>query len=162
MASILNLDKVAATKSGRLESVKHTAELQNGMVVNLGALATGEREVFDVSVPATATLATAEVLLIAAPEVMYEGYKGLKDFTITAGTATKAYRLETGDIFTVTDDAITGTTVVGQYVIPANASLKLAAAADLTGGTKFAAKVIEKGTLGYDGAASTTVQVIKV
>jgi hypothetical protein len=130
-------------------------------VVNLGALATGEREVYEVSVAATATLGTSEVLLIATPEVMYEVGKGLKDFSVAAGGYARAYHLSVGDVFTITDDGIDGTTSVGKYLVPANASLKLAAAADLTGATKFAAVVIEKGTLGFDAGASTTARVIK-
>jgi hypothetical protein len=81
------------------------------------------------------------------------------DFILKAGQVGRAYIPSVGDIFTITDNVITGTTVVGQYVIPANASLQLAAAADLTGGTRFAAKVIEKTTL-Y-GLPATAIQVVK-
>lgn len=159
---IVNLDKIQAKKSGNLESLKHTVEVANGSVANVGALVAGTRDVFELATPATATLATEEVVLIASPEFSYLPGKSLEDFVNPAGIPMRAYHLVEGDTFTISDDGIDGTTVIGQYVIPQNASLKLAAAADLTGGTRFAAKVVQKGTIGFNGAkASTTVKVVK-
>lgn len=160
MASQVRLDKCQAVVAGNIESVVHTAELQNGMVINLGALKAGERELRQVATPATATLGSEEVLLVYSAEVMYdERLNKLSDFVIPAGTPARAYHLTVGDIFTITDDGITGTTVVGQYVVPANGSLRLAAAADLSGGTRFAGKVIAKET--FNGVAATVIQVVK-
>lgn len=162
MSAIVRLDKVQAVYNGNIESVQHDADLEQGSIINLGALMTGEREIRAVAEPATATLGTAEVLLVASPEVLYESGKSLADFVNKADKPCRAYHLTVGDIFTVSDSNITGTTVKDQYLIPADGSFKLTAAADLTGNTKFAAVVLEKGTLGYAGAASTTCQVIKV
>lgn len=159
MASQVRLDKCQAVYAGNIESVVHTAELQNGMVINLGDLKAGERELREVAVPATATLGSEEVLLVYSPEVMYDERKTLADFTIPAGTPARAYHLTVGDIFTITDDGITGSTVVGQYVVPANGSLRLTAAADLSGGTRFAGKVIAKET--FNGVAASVIQVVK-
>jgi hypothetical protein len=156
----VNLDRVLATSVGPIYSVYHDAELQNGYVCNLGALKSGERELYAVATPATASLGTEEIVLIASPEVMYNAATDdVRAFAITAGDAARAYGLKVGDTVTITDAVLTGTTEVGKYLVPANASLKLAAAADLTGATRFAGKVIEKGTL--NGEASTTFRVIK-
>lgn len=159
--TIINLDKVQAIYAGNIETVRHSAELQNGMVCNLGALVNGEREVYNVATPATATLGSEELLLIASPEVMYESGKNLADFSIPAGKEARAYHLTIGDVFTITDDGFDGTSAIGKYLIPQNGSLKLVVADDLSGATRFAAKIIEKGTLGFNGTAATTVRVVK-
>jgi hypothetical protein len=160
---IVNLDKLQAKKNGNLESLQYTSDVPNGYVAHVGSLVSGTRNVFNAVLPTTASIANTEVVLIASPEYNYLPGKSLEDFINPAGLNMRAYHLHAGDIFTVSDDAIDGTTVVGQYLIPQNASMKLAAAADLTGGTKFAAKVIDKKTIGFGGAkAATVVQVVKV
>jgi hypothetical protein len=158
---IVNLDKLQASKIGNLETLQHTADVPNGSVAHVGALVAGQRDVFSVVVPTTATITNTEVVLIASPEVLYLPGKSLEDFTNVAGTNMRAYHLHAGDVFTISDDGIDGATVEGQYVIPQNNSLRLAAAADLSGGTKFAAKVIKKTTIGYNQKPATVVQVVK-
>lgn len=155
----VRLDKVEATRSGNLLSVKSAAELQNGFVVYAHALAAGEREVFTAVQPATATITTDEVLLIASPEVTYNAGETIVDFTNAIGVAARAIPLRTNDIVTISDLVITGTTVVGQFLIPQNASYQLALAATLAGGTRFAGEIIEKTTI-Y-GQAATVIKVIK-
>lgn len=160
--AIVRLDKVQASYNGNLESVKFVADQTNGVVAVLNGLAVGEREVQ--SAVAATDVVTQEIVIVAAPEVMYEPRKqGLKDFVIPAGQAARAYHLSAGDIITVTDDLIEGgVPAVGQFLFPANAKFKLQVGAALpAGGVRFAAKVIEKTTLGADGSAATAFQVIK-
>ncbi len=160
--SIIRLDKVKATVSGSIVSAIHTADIDNGNVVMVGGLHTGEREVFDVVVPATAKLTTDQIYFVATPEVMYlPTDNGLENFYNKTGDIIRLIEAQPGDIVTITNDAITGTPVVGQYLVPANGSTKLAAAADLTGGTKFAAQVIETTNLGYNKGAATVMRVLK-
>jgi hypothetical protein len=139
--------------------------MDNGSFVNLGALISGQTDVYATATPATASLATEEALLVYTPELNYEPGKTLVDFTNVANTPARVYHLTVGDIITITDDGITGTTVVGEYVIPADGSFELAASASL-GSTRLAGKVIEKGTFGYSGStyaktASTTFRIVK-
>lgn len=159
---IINLDKIQAKKNGNLESLKHTADVAQGSVAHVGALVTGSRDVHELVTPATATITTDEVVLIASPEYSYLPGKSLEDFVNVTGTPMRAYHLTEGDVFTLSDDGIDGTTAVGGYVIPQNASLKLAVASDLTGGTRFAGKVIAKGNIGFNNAKpATTIKVVK-
>jgi hypothetical protein len=158
---IVNLDKIQAIYGGNIVNIKHTAALENGACIVLDALDTTDKDVWTIKTPATATLATDTFLLHATPEVLYESGKQIGDFELAAGKVGRAYYLTVGDEFTITDDGITGTTVVGQYIIPANGVFTFAAAADLTGNTKLACQVIEKKTLGFDGNAATRVKVVK-
>lgn len=155
----VRLDKLQAKKGGNISSVKNlTADMQNGFVVHAESLSSGEREAMDVIQPATATLTSKSILLHASVETVYLAGQTLLDYYLPMGTVGRAYLLHQGDIVTVTDNVITGSSVVGQYVIPQNGSFQLAAAVDLSGGTKFQAKVIEKTTI-Y-GQSATVFRVL--
>jgi len=157
--SLVRLDKIAAAYNGNLESVKHSADMGNGSVVMLGGLVAGERELRQVVVPTAALAANDEILLVASPEVNYSPLEKDEDFVNKANKAARAYHLSVGDIFTVTDDMLSGSSVVGQFV-GAIDGLKLGASATAPT-TRFAGKVLEKTTLGYDAAPATVIQVLK-
>jgi hypothetical protein len=153
----VRLDKLQAVYSGNIESVLVGVQTDNGRHVVLGSPVSGKREVFNAATPTEVD--TEEVLLIASPEVTYEAGQNILDFTNKAGSAARAYHYTVGDIVTITDDNIDGTSVVGQYLIPANGTNKLVPSATL-GSTRFAAQVIEKTTL-Y-GQPATAYRVVKV
>jgi hypothetical protein len=157
--SAIRLDKVQAVKSGNIESVKGAADLENGFVFYATDLVSGEREVKTVVQPVTADLLDKNLLIHASVPTTYNAGDTIVNFVLTAGKVGRAYVPAVGDIYTVSDSAITGTSVINQFLIPANASYKLVPSATIGTTTKFSAKVIEKGTL-Y-GAASTTFQVVK-
>jgi hypothetical protein len=155
----VRLDKLQAIKGGNIESVKNaSADMQNGFVFHAEDLSSGEREAKDVIEPATATITAKPILLHASVETVYLAGQTILDYYLPMGTVGRAFHLVAGDIFTVTDNVITGSTVVGQYVVPQNASFQLAAAADLSGGTKFQGKVIAKETI-Y-GQSASVIEVL--
>ena len=110
--------------------------IDNGNVVKLVALIDGEREIFKAVAPAANT-PISEVVLVAAPEVMYdERLRNLDEFYNEAGKAFRGYRLHTGDAFSVTKDALDGaaTPAVGD-VVELKAGTKLNVKAAATGAT---------------------------
>lgn len=142
---VVRLDRIS---NSSLYNLVHTETLENGMICNLGILATGEREVFKVAKPATATLGTASVVLVAAVEVPYEAGNGIKDFEILAGTVARGIGLAPGTIVTISENVIDPVDestdfAVGQYLIAANDSLKLKASATAGNGS-FVGRIIEK------------------
>lgn len=157
--SAIRIDKAKATKSGNIESVKAGVALENGFVFFATALAAGEREVKTVEQVATADLLDKNLLIHASVPTTYNAGDTIVNFVLDAGKVGRAFIPEVGDIYTISDTAITGTSVLNQFLIPANASYKLVPSATIGTTTKFSAKVIEKGTL-Y-GVASTTFQVVK-
>lgn len=166
MSAIVKLDRVKAVYSGNIESVQYALDMENGSFITLGALVSGSSELYTAATPATATLTTEEVLLVASPEVIYTPGATLKDFTNLAGKPARAFHLSVGDHITITNDGFDGTSVVGKYLIPQNNSAKGVIADDLSGATRLALKVIEKGSFGYSGTgsskkASTTFRVVK-
>jgi hypothetical protein len=138
MSSIVRLDSVKSVYGGHIYSVQATNDLQNGQVGVVGNLLSGEREVRALNQPSA--VATDKAVLVAAPEIIYDessmAKQNLKNFSIPANTATRAYELQEDDVFSVSDDAITALAsepVVGNSVVLANASNKLAEATDVTG-----------------------------
>jgi hypothetical protein len=162
---MVRLDKCQAIYGGNITSTQNTIAMDNGSFVNLGALISGQTDCYATVTPTSALLATEEVLLVYTPELNYEPGKTLKDFTNVANVPARAYHLTVGDVITITDDGITGSTVVGEFVIPQDGSFELAASATI-GSTRLSGKVIEKGTFGYSGStyaktASTTIRIVK-
>jgi hypothetical protein len=155
----VRLDKLAAIKGGNIESVKNlNADMQNGFVFHAEDLSAGEREALDVIQPTTASITTKSLLLHASVETVYLAGQTILDFYLPQGQVGRAYHLRAGDEVTITDNVITGTTAVGKYLIPQNGSFQLSVANDLSAGTKFAAKVIEKTTI-Y-GQPATVIRVL--
>ena len=126
--------------------------IENGSVLKVGALIEGEREVY-VGGAVAANDKVEDVVLVASPEVMYdERKKNLDEFINEAGRACRGYRIHSGDIFSVTKDALTGkeTPAVGNVVeLAAGTKLKVADSAtenSTTIGTIIAVDVVGRYT----------------
>lgn len=123
--------------------------IENGNVLKVGALISGEREVYVGGKVAADDKAT-DIVLIASPEVMYdERKKNLDEFINEAGKACRGYRLHSGDIFSVTKDALAGkaTPAVGD-VVELAAGTKLNVAATATSGSTAIGSVIDVNVVG--------------
>ena len=133
-----------------LESVKYMGAgstetaIDNGNVVKLdGTLMTGEREIKKGVTPA-ANDALDAIVLIASPEVMYDERKrNLDEFQNEAGKTCRGYHLHSGDIFSVTKDALDGAAspAVGN-VVELKAGVKLNVAASATANSTVIGKII--------------------
>ena len=155
---VVRTDKLYGTdnRSGmvsvRYQPSNVKTDIDNGNVVLLGALETGSREVYVGATPAADSVLT-DVALVASPEVMYdERKKNLDEFYNEAGKIVRGYRLHTGDIFSVTKDALDGAAnpAIGD-VVELKAGTKLnvvAAATGATSGSTVVGKVIDKNVVG--------------
>ena len=75
--------------------------IENGCVVALDGLMTGEREVWKAVTPAANTDKN-KIVIVASPEVMYdERKKNLDEFINEAGTIARGYIPHSRDIFSV-------------------------------------------------------------
>lgn len=89
--------------------------IDNGNVVVIGDLITGEREVHTATTP-TKTTALAKIAVVASVEVMYDEHKkNLDDFYNEAGKICRGFYLHSKDVFSVTADALN----IGAAVTPA-------------------------------------------
>lgn len=136
--AVVRTDSMIGTDArSQLVSIKYIAgtpaapkEIDNGNVLKVGALMDGEREVH-VGGDVAAADSIEDIVLIATPELMYdERLRSLDDFYNEAGKICRGYRLHSGDIFSVTEGALTGTKTVGDAVeLAAGTVLNSAAAA---------------------------------
>lgn len=144
--AVVRTDNLSGTKDGsKLVTVQYSADIDNGNVLAIEGLASGEREVYTGSVPTVAT-ELGSLVLVAEPEVMYdERFRRLSDFYNEANAKVRAYVLEKGDVFSVTKEAITGATGVSADVgkiVEVAAATKLKAVATLTSGSTKVGSII--------------------
>ena len=134
--TVVRLDNMQGTHDGtKLYSVEFASDLDNGSVVKLSGLKSGEREIWTGATPA-ADSKLDEVVLIASPEVMYdERLKNFSDFyNIAANGPMRAYGFCKHDTFSATAEAFDGTPTVGG-VIELQAKTKMKAVASATSGS---------------------------
>ena len=134
--AIVQLDKILSGVNGNIESVivynedtytTHLKDYTNGVFITAGGLEEGNREA------KKATLAKgteSDILLVHAPELMYDEKKKLRDFRNKEGQAVRAYRLTSGDIISFTIDLLPDTIAVGGEIAVKNG--KLVAASEVT------------------------------
>lgn len=98
--------------------------------------------------PPAANSAIAKIALVATPEVLAdERKKSLTDFRNEAGAIARGYLLESGDIFSVTAEAVTaieGTAPAAGQVVELQADTKLKLTASLTSGSTQVGTVLAK------------------
>lgn len=152
--AIIRLDNVSATHDGSLlKSVKLTAPLQNGSVVEIGGLVAGEREIHSTTTPkATSTYFG----ILCTPELMYDEKKQMDEFVNVVDKPARAFIPTKGDIFSATVEAFSATPKVGNAVELAAANTMNVAATSTTDSTQIG-KVIE-----IDVVGSKTFYVVEV
>lgn len=152
--AIIRLDNVSATHDGSLlKSVKLTAPLQNGSVVEIGGLVAGEREIHSTATPkATSTYFG----ILCTPELMYDEKKQMDEFVNVVDKPARAFIPTKGDIFSATVEAFSATPKVGDAVELAAANTMKVAATATTDSTQIG-KVIE-----IDVVGSKTFYVVEV
>nr|DAJ43085.1 MAG TPA: hypothetical protein [Caudoviricetes sp.] len=164
--AVVRTDAMAGTDvRGQLVSVKYMGAngatptaIENGNVLKIGALMTGEREIY-IGGAVAANDKIDDIVLIASPEVVYDEHKhNLDDFVNEAGKACRGYHIHSGDTFSVTAEALsgTGTPAVGNIVELA-AGTKLAFVASATTGSTKVGRIIA-----VDVVGRYTYYVIKV
>ena len=115
--------------------------VQNGNVVKIGTLVSGERNVYTYETPARDTALTA-IAILTTPELMSdERKKNLNDFINDVDTIARGFMFEKGDVFSVTTDGLTGTDIAAGDIVELAASTQLKVVAALTGLTAGSTKV---------------------
>lgn len=147
---VIRTDRMYGTDVGaNLVSVKYmgagTTEtaIDNGCVVALDGLMTGQREIYKGVTPAANT-ALGKIALIATPEVMYdERKKNLEEFENEAGVICRGYILHANDIFGVTAEALDAAAAIAVgNIVELQAGVKLKVVGTATTGSTGVGKVI--------------------
>lgn len=145
----------------QFENVQHSATMKNGAFINLGALSVDD--VYTVALPATATLAKKEFLVVCQDETIYDSVgKNISDFVNPADVPTKAFHLAEGASWLIANADFSGTAVVGKYLIPANGT-SVPVVADAPVGDNLAVEIVAiDQTIGYGRQPATRVRVVNV
>jgi len=149
--SLIRLDKIG--NQAKLYSVVLGADLVNGNVVALGSY----KEFDKYNCGAIANVTTDKIILLAEQFIDKTGLLDEKDFVLKTGKTVRGYALVKDDFITLTADAITGTPVVGKYVVPAVGNILASAT---TVGTERLAFYVEEATT-LNGQIAYGLRVIK-
>lgn len=129
--SVVRTDKVYGTDnrtgvvSLRYQKGNKNADIDNGNVVLIESLEDGSREVYK-AVDVKANSPITDVVIIASPEVIKDERKrNLDDFYNEAGIAARGYRFHSGDIISVTKDALIGVEPAKGKVVELAAGTKM-------------------------------------
>lgn len=143
--------------------INEDVDIENGSLVTKGDLLDGERDIYKCAAPATATLGTAPVYLVANPAWSYDDCSITNQnedaFINKAGVPFRVYELKPTKRFRVSVGMLTGTVKKGSYVGLANASYKGAVTDAAPTGSAFVGKIIAIDDIGFDycvGSAGTT------
>lgn len=114
------------------------AGLDNGNVVKVGALKSGEREVRTYTTPALND-ALGDIAILGSEEVLKDKkYNTVGEFYNAKGTIARGYKLVPGDLFAVTADALNAvpeyTFTPGTTIVELMAGNKLNAVNELSSG----------------------------
>lgn len=127
-------DNASGTLQGKnLVSVCMNSDVENGTIIKVGALKSGERELRAGTLAAVGD-ALSELAIVASPEVIKtKSNYGLDEFINKAGDAMRCYRLTSKDVFSVTKEAFAAsqTPAVGN-IVEVNGSGKMIAVSSAT------------------------------
>lgn len=132
--------------------------IDNGNVLVVKSLISGEREVYKGETPA-ADSSIDDVVLIASVETVYDEHKkNLDEFENEADAICRGYRFGHGSIFSVTKDALDGVESPAEGdIVELKAGTKLNVAKTATAGSTVVGKI-----LAVEIAGRYTYYVVKV
>lgn len=143
-------------------SMRSNVDIENGALVNKGELIQGNpypNFIYEGKVPATGTLDTAPVFLVANPAWSYDTSRSVNrneaNYINVAESDYRTYELRILDKFAITDysiDAIDGSTplAVGQFVGLQADSTKMKASAAEPSGSAFVGKIVRIQERGFN------------
>lgn len=143
--------RLKATGAGHIYDLEMIEDTDNGTIVAIGAHIEGQLY------KAKAYAEGDKPYFILTPPLAYNGKKAWSDekyFYNATGEVARAYELYVDDIFTISEDAFTGTPAVGKFV---NATYTVA---DEAGAAGFVGEIIEE--VNYTNSVSYRVRVISI
>ena len=130
MYTVCNTVKVKNTnRGGRLYSALLASAIENGSIIFLGGLVSGQKEIRTGVVPTTALIETETPMLVMTPEMIYDqsrkATQALGNFINPANKSFPVIPLEAFDEIEVSAEAFVGTPAIGKYAVLADGSTKL-------------------------------------
>ncbi len=157
---VFRSDNMKATKDGSIKSGRFyvgttPTAIENGNIVKLDSLISGERELWKVVAPGAVT--AKNLYIVGTPEIVYDETlksKGaLKEFRNEAGENLTLLQVQVGDVLSVSDACITpiddadGLPAVGSFVVPSATGTKWTEVATIVASEVFIGKIIARETV---------------
>jgi len=151
---VVRTDNVKATKTGAIKSGRFfdnttATAIENGNIVKLHSLITGQRDLWKVVAPGGVT--TADCYLVATPEIIYDETStadgALNQFRNEVGENITLLQIEVGDTFSIADTCITAadtTPVVEHFVTPSDTGTKWKEVASIAKDEVFYGKIVAR------------------
>lgn len=147
-------------------SFQATSDIENGALVTKGDLVNGERDIYVANTPATVTLATEKVYLVANPAWDYDECKitnqNEENYINKAGVPFRVYDLKPTKKFRITNYSITGDVAEGKYVGLSNGSSKMTVSDDAPTGSAFIGVIRNVDTIGFPYAVGSGGEPVTV
>ena len=143
--------RLKATTAGHIYDLEMIADTDNGTIVALGEHVEGQLY------KAKAYVAETKPYLVLTPPLAYNGKKGWSDekyFYNATGEVARAYELYVDDMYTLSEDAFTGTPAVGKFV-DATYAIK-----DTAPSTGFVGEIFEE--VNYTNSVSYRIRVVSL
>jgi hypothetical protein len=143
--------RLKATGAGHIYDLEMIEDTDNGAIVALGAHVEGQLY------KAKELGANDKPYLVLTPPLAYNGKKAWSDekyFYNAKGEIARAYELHVDDIYTLSEDAFTGTPAVGKFV---DATYAIKDAAPESG---FVGEIIEE--VNYTNSVSYRIRVVSL
>lgn len=144
--------KVGNIKSGRFYNGSAYATIENGNIVKLDSLITGQRELWKVLAPGAVT--AGNLYIVGTPELIYDedlkSGQALNQFSNPANANLTLIPLEVGDAFGITDECITpindadDIVAIGSFVTPSASGTKWTEVAAISSNEVFYGKIIAR------------------
>lgn len=154
---VFRSDNVKATKTGEIKSGRYyvsttATAIENGNLVKLDSLITGNRELWKVVAPAAVT--ALNCYIVATPEIIYDETTkaggALNQFRNEAGANITLIGLEVGDTFGISDACITPINddddlpAVGSFVTPSASGTKWTEVSSIASNEVFYGKIVAR------------------
>ncbi len=151
---VVRTDNVQATKTGAIKSARfyngaNLAPIENGNLVKLSGLISGERELWKAVAPGGVT--EGDLYIVATPELIYdESLKSngaLNQFRNEEGENITLLKLEVGDLVGISDECIVASgeaPEVGSYVTPSATGTKWTEVSSIAKDEVFYGKIVAR------------------
>jgi hypothetical protein len=148
--------------TGQNYSFVSTQDLENGMLVHMGPLVTGSKDIYNAEIPTAATLADQPVYIVGDPAWSYDNSSITNQnedaYVIKAGKVFRVYELKANNKFAIADYGIDGgAPEVGKFVGLQNGSGKPVLSAAAPTDSAFVGEIVYIRNLGAEYFVGQTV-----
>lgn len=140
--------------------INTSTDIENGSLVTKGDLLDSERDIYECAAPATDTLGSLPVYLVANPAWNYDDSRAInqneEEYINTKGKAFRVYELKPNKRYRVSANMLTGTVKEGAFIGLADGSYKGTITEIAPSNSAFVGKILKVDPIGFDYAVGSS------